>query len=211
MTKLEMAKTRLLPVLTVVLLVLLAAWVVLAPAETQLGNVIKVVYVHGALVWVGLLTFSVAGILGLVALLVRRPVWYRGTQATALAALITWIIYVISSMAVTGLAWGQLVAWNEPRVQATALIFGAAIVLAIVTRLVGHPDFTAVVNLLMGIVPWIVVQQADAIRHPIDPIGSSESSSIQVFYLLIVLTIAALAATLIAWLWLRMELETKDE
>ena len=46
------------------LLLLLVLWTVLAPSESRLGNVIKVVYVHGALVWAGLLTFSLAGVLG---------------------------------------------------------------------------------------------------------------------------------------------------
>jgi hypothetical protein len=193
------------------LLLLLLVWVVLAPAESRLGNLVKLVYVHGALVWTGLLTFSIAGVLGLVALGVRRPVWYAGARAASLAALIVWIAYVISSMAVTGLTWGQLVAWNEPRVRATALILVAALVLAIVTRLVDHRDFTALVNVLMGIVPWMVVRQAGVIRHPVDPIGGSGSAAIQDFYLLIVLTVAGLAVTLIAWLWTGLELKNRDK
>ena len=185
---------------------LLAVCVILAPAEAQLGQLIKLVYVHGALVTVGLAAFSVAGGLGLVALVVRRPVWYNGTWAAGLAALGIWIVYILSSMAVTGLTWGQVIAWNEPRVRASALILLAAIVLAVVTRLVGHRDFTAVVNLVMGMVPWILVRRAEAIRHPIDPIGGSQSASIQVFFVLIVVAVAGLALTLIAWLWLWAEL-----
>jgi hypothetical protein len=188
---------------------LLAVCVILAPAEAQLGQLIKLVYVHGALVMVGLAAFSVAGGLGLVALVVRRRVWYNGTWAAGLAALIVWIIYILSSMAVTGLTWGQVIAWNEPRVRASALILVAAIVLAVVTRLVGLRDFTAMVNVVMGIVPWILVRRAEALRHPLDPIGSSQSASIQVFFVLIVLAVAGLALTLIAWLWLGAELGEK--
>jgi hypothetical protein len=112
-------------------------------------------------------------------------------------------------MAVTGLTWGQVIAWNEPRVRASALILVAAIVLAVVTRLVGLRDFTAMVNVVMGIVPWILVRRAEALRHPLDPIGSSQSASIQVFFVLIVLAVAGLALTLIAWLWLGAELGEK--
>jgi len=110
-------------------------------------------------------------------------------------------------MAVTGLTWGQLIAWNEPRVQATGLTLLAAIVLLIVARLVANRDFTAIVSVLMGIVPWILVQRAGVIRHPVDPIGGSESAAIQLFYLLILLTIVGLALTLIAWLWAGAELQ----
>ncbi len=213
---------------------LLAVCVILAPAEAQLGQLIKLVYVHGALVMVGLAAFSAAGGLGLVALVARpgplarwrpgplaqagtgepgravgrdlRRTWYNGTWAAGRAALIVWIVYILSSMAVTGLTWGQVIAWDEPRVRASALILLAAVVLAVVSRLVGHRDFTAMVNVVMGIVPWILVRRAEAIRHPLDPIGGSQSASIQVFFVLIVLAVAGLALTLIAWLWLGAEL-----
>lgn len=196
-----------LPLLALALAALLAIWVVLSPAESRLGNVVKLVYVHGALVWTGLLAFTVAGLLGLVALVVRRPTWYRSTQAAGLAALLVWGVYAVSAMAVTALTWGQLVAWNEPRVRATGFILLAAIVLFLVARLVDQADFTAAVNLLMGVVPWVLVRQADAIRHPVNPIGGSGSTTIQGFYLLIVVTVALLAATLILWLWTGMELK----
>jgi len=206
---LERLRNRVVPLVAAGSVGLLAVCVILAPAEAQLGQLIKLVYVHGALVMVGLAAFSVAGGLGLVALVVRRRVWYNGTWAAGLAALIVWIIYILSSMAVTGLTWGQVIAWNEPRVRASALILVAAIVLAVVTRLVGLRDFTAMVNVVMGIVPWILVRRAEALRHPLDPIGSSQSASIQVFFVLIVLAVAGLALTLIAWLWLRAELGEK--
>lgn len=206
MPKLERIRNRVLPLTALGLFGLLLVWLVLAPAEARLGNLVKLVYLHGALVWVGLVTFSVAGGLGLVALVVRRRFWYHGTQAAGIAALILWIAYSISAMLVTGLTWGQVFAWNEPRVRATVLILVAAGLLAIVARLVNNRDFSAGVNVVMGIVPWIVVRQADAIRHPVNPIGGSGSTAIQVYYLLIVLTVAGLAATLIAWLWVELEL-----
>jgi hypothetical protein len=199
------------------LFALLVVGVVLAPAETRLGNLVKLVYVHGALVWTGLICFSAAGVLGMVALGVhylvgsaeRSEAWYRGTESAGLASLVVWVVYVISAMAVTGLTWGQLVAWNEPRVRATGLILVAAIVVFVISRLVNHRDFTAAVNILMGIVPWVIVRQADVIRHPVDPIGGSGSVAIQGFYWLIVLTVAGLAATWIAWLWAGAELRDR--
>jgi hypothetical protein len=203
---LERARNRVLLLVAFGLFGLLAVCAMLAPAEAQLGQLIKLIYVHGALVMVGLVTFLVAGALGLVALVVRRRVWYSGTWAAGLAALMVWIVYILSSMAVTGLTWGQVIAWDEPRVRASALILLAAIVLAVVTRLVGHRDFTAMVNAVMGIVPWILVRRAEAIRHPLDPIGGSQSARIQVFFVLIVLAVAGLALTLIAWLWMGAEL-----
>jgi hypothetical protein len=206
----ERKRNRVLPLVAVGLLGLLLLWVALAPADTRLGNIVKLVYVHGALVWVGLLTFTVASGLGLVALITRRPVWYRGTRAVGVAALVVWVVYALSAMAVTGLTWGQVIAWNEPRVQASALILVAAALLALVTRVVDHNAFTAGVNLALGIAIWIVVRHAEVIRHPVNPIGESGSVAMQVFYFLIVLSVAGLAAVLVAWLWARAELTTKE-
>lgn len=207
MQKLEALRSRVLPLLAAGLLVLLLVWVALAPAEATLGSVVKLVYVHGALVWAGLLTFTLAGVLGLVALLVRRAIWYQATEAASATALVVWTVYAISAMAVTALTWGQLIAWNEPRVRATGLILLAALLLAIVARLVGHRDFTAAVNVVMGVLPWVLVYRAEAIRHPIDPIGGSGSTAIQVFYFLMVLTVVGLALTMFAWLWVGMALK----
>ncbi len=220
----EIVRKRALPLLAGVLLVLLVVWVILAPSESRLGDLIKLVFVHGALVWSGLLAFTLAGVMGLVSLAIRHllgalapavqrhaPVWYRGTEAASLAALVVWVVTAISSMAVTGLTWGQLIAWNEPRVKATGLILLAALLLFIVARLVANHDFTAIVSVPMGIVPWFLVRQAGVIRHPVDPIGGSESTAIQLFYGLILLTTVGLALVLIAWLWVGAELKAVSQ
>ena len=209
MQRFERLRNRILPLVSITLLVLLLALVLLAPAEARLGNVVKLVYVHGALIWVGLALYAVAGLLGLAALVIRRPMWYRATTAAGVAALPVWVVYVISAMAVTGLAWGQLFAWNEPRVRATILILLADVVLLVAARLVGSRDFTAIVNIVMAVLTWFVIRQAEVIRHPVNPIGSSDSDTIQVFYLLIVMTVAGLAAILVTWLWVGLELKAR--
>jgi hypothetical protein len=212
----RLVKTRIVPLLASGLLLLLAVWIVLAPAEARLGQVVKLIYVHGALVWAGLLTFGLAGLLGLVALLLRHVIrkraaaWYRGTRAAGLAALVVWIVYTLSAVLVTGLTWGQWIAWGEPRVRATGMILLAAVAAAVAVRLVDQWDFTAMVNVALGIAPWIVVNRVEAVRHPVNPIGGSGSAAIQGFYLLIVLTVSGLAATLIAWLWAGVELAGHD-
>lgn len=191
--------------MALVLLVLLMVWVELAPSESRLGNLVKLVYVHGALVWVGLGSFSVAAALGLVALLVRRRTFYVGSQASGLVALVLWIVYAISAVVVTGLTWGEWIAWGEPRVRATGSILIAALVLALATSLVRDRVFTAAANLLLGVAAWIVVRQAEVIRHPVDPIGASGSGAMQAYYSLIVATVAGLAAAFTGWLWLDLQ------
>jgi hypothetical protein len=86
------------------------------------------------------------------------------------------------------------------------LILVAAVSFALVARLVGSHVFSSLLALVLAVLPWIVVQRAEAIRHPVDPIGSSNSGEMQTYYLLIVLTVAGLAVGLIAHLWLSKEL-----
>jgi hypothetical protein len=158
-----------LPAVACALIALLALWVVLAPAESRLGNVVKLVFVHGALVWTGLLTFSVAGGLGLVALLTRRRLWYGdpgcrhgGAPAVDLS--------IRSGHGGDGHHPGPAHRLERASSAGDSPILAAALVLALVRWLVGHPGFSAGVNVIMGILPWVVVRQADAIRHPVDPI-----------------------------------------
>jgi hypothetical protein len=205
-TSLLKLRTRVLLPVGISALGLLAAWVALVPAEAQLGNLIKLVLVHGALVLVGLFSFSLAGLLGLLALVTRRGPWYRGATAAGLSALVLWAVVALSAMAVTWLTWGQAIAWNEPRVRVTALILGAAAAVEVVIRLVGQRAFGAAARVVMGIAPWVATQQAEVIRHPVDPIGASGSSAIQTYFLLIMLTVALLALDLMALVWATLEL-----
>ncbi len=99
------------------------------PPEQTLGTVIRVIFLHGALVQVGLLIFAAAGILALVYLWTRRsgvgdPTVYGWLVAAQRTGLVIWVVYALSSMLSTYLAWGQWVAWDEPRVRASAGVSG---------------------------------------------------------------------------------------
>jgi len=55
-----------------VLLALLVTW--LSPAEETLGSSVKLVYLHGALTWVAIITYTLAGLFGLIYFLTGRKV-----------------------------------------------------------------------------------------------------------------------------------------
>ncbi|HJW83997.1 MAG TPA: hypothetical protein VJ754_06805, partial [Anaerolineae bacterium] len=99
------------------LLILAAAIVLVAlasPPDQTLGDLVKVVYVHGAVIQVALVTFVSAGLAGLAYLATGRAAFYEWSQALERAGLVLWIPYVVTSLVTMVQAWGGI-AWFEPR------------------------------------------------------------------------------------------------
>jgi hypothetical protein len=178
----------------VALVAIIALLVWISPVEQTLGDVVKLIYLHGALARTGLVTFGSAGLLGLVALAVPRPALVAWCDAAGKAALAVWIVYSLSSMISTYMAWGVLIAWNEPRVVTSIQVLAAALLIAVVNHFVDHPRFTATTNLVLGGLAWWLTQRAAVIRHPLNPIGESDSAAIKGFYVALLLACFLLAA-----------------
>lgn len=191
------------PLLTAVGLIGLAAALWLIPPEQTLGNVIKVIFLHGALVRVGLMTFAVAGVLSLGFLLTRRVTFYAWAIATQQGAVLIWIVYAVTSSFSTWLSWGQWIAWEEPRVRASVHVLWFSIACLLVVLWIGNRYVTAAVNMLVTGVTWMLISGASIIRHPFDPIGTSGSGAYQVLYWVLVAALALLAVMLVWWLHTR--------
>ena len=187
-----------LPAILIGLIVLDGILLWLSPAEQTLGQVVKLVYIHGALISACMLGFVVAGVLGVIWLIVRKAGLMHWLMALQRATALTWVIYLISSMWVTYMAWGVAIAWGEPRVAATLRVTLAVAVILVVTELVRTPLLTAIGNVLQGIVVIVIIQSAGVIRHPVDPIGTSTSAGIKWFYAGIMVTTVALLGVIAA-------------
>lgn len=172
----------------------------LSPSEKTLGGVVKLVYLHGALVRAGLLAFSIAGVLGAIALITARLWAIQWGRAVGHAALVIWVLYAVSSMVVTYLAWGVAIAWGEPRVRVSAQILMAALAFWALALFVTHWRIQAALNLVLGALAWILVRSAGVVIHPVDPIGGSSSVAIRTFYAGIVACVILLAFELALWL-----------
>ena len=145
------------------------------------------------------MTFGIAGLLGLATLVANRPALTTWGDAVGKAALAIWIVYALSSMISTYMAWGVLIAWNEPRVVASVQVLAAALFIAMVNHFVDHPRFTATTNLILGGLTWWLTQRAAVIRHPLNPIGESDSTAIKGFYVALLLACLLLAAVIANW------------
>lgn len=182
----------------VVLLAVLALLVLLSPAEAQLGNLIKIIYLHGALARVGIYAIMLAGVLGVVYLIRPRAALLRWSNALQVAGLIAFVTHFALSVIPTHETWGMWIAFDEPRTKMSLQIIGVGIVVVLVRRLVDDDRLSGLANALLGIAVLLLNVRTGILRHPANAIGESTSSAIQLFYLGILLSCAALVA-LLAW------------
>jgi len=175
-----------------------ALWLI--PPEQTLGNVIKVIFLHGALVRVALVVFAAAGILSVAFLLTHKPAFFVWAMAAQKGAVILWIVYALTSMVSTRLSWGEWIAWGEPRVRASFHVLWFSVACLLLVVWMGNRYLSAAVNVLVTLVTWTLIQGAAIIRHPFDPIGSSGSNTYQLLYWVMVAALALLSVLLVRWL-----------
>jgi hypothetical protein len=179
-------------------LALVALILLLMPLERTLGQVIKIVYLHGALSRAGMVGLVSAGVVGVFFLVLRRPSLAAWTRGLLLSGWIFWVAHFIVSMPATRLTWGPWIAWGEPRVTMTLQLAAAGLVVLLVTWLVKDDRFTAVAAALLALaVAWLAVQTG-VLRHPLDPIGSSPSATFQWVYLALLAPVIG-GMGLVAW------------
>jgi len=185
----QTVSTRFRWALLVVLVSLASLLLWLSPSEKTLGQVVKIVYLHGALSRVGMLGFVAAGAAGLIYLFRPRPSLAQWVWGLGLTAWLFWAAHFVVSMPATRLTWGPWVAWSEPRVVMTLQVLAAGAIVLTASWLIRAPRFTAAAHLALGIAVALLVVRTGVIRHPLNPIGESTSSTVQVFYGLLVLSL----------------------
>lgn len=179
-------------------LVLATAILLVMPLEKTLGQVIKIVYLHGALSRAGMIGLVGAGLTGIAFLATKRPALSGWTRGLLLSGWIFWVAHFIVSMPATRLTWGPWIAWGEPRVTMTLQLAAAGLVVLLVTWLVKDDRFTAVAAALLALaVAWLAFATG-VIRHPLDPIGSSPSTVLQLVYLALLAPVIG-GMVLLAW------------
>lgn len=195
-------RNQLAPLFTLLAILMLLFFL---PPERILGDVIKLVLLHGALVRAGLIAFAIAGILGLICLVSKNPQWPRWCLATQVTALLLWIANMTSSSIATRLAWGEWIAWSEPRVWATIHVLWLATACLLLVVWLNHRFFTGITNLIVAGLTWGLIKGASLVRHPFDPLGSSHSLTYQAMYLAMVLVLLIMAWQCVRWLHQRLQ------
>jgi hypothetical protein len=77
-------------------------------------------------------------------------------------------------------------------------VIGVGLVVMVVRYLLDDDRLSALANLLLGVAVFLLSSRTGVLRHPLNPIGDSTSSTIQLFYGAILVTCLALTG-LLAW------------
>ncbi len=173
------------------------------PAEHSLGTHIRIVYLHGAWVWVSLVAFILAGGFGVLGLITQRRNFHNWSKAFGRTGMIFWVTYLPLSV------WAMQVNWNglflaEPRWK-LALVFAlTGILLQIGLSLADKPNLTSLINLGYLISLIVALLHTENVMHPASPILNSEAWRIQVFFFGLVLLILFAAWQIARW-WYKLE------
>lgn len=174
----------------------LAALVLFSPAEATLGNVVKIVYLHGALERVATFAYLIAGALGIGYLASKRALLGAWAQALAEIAILFWLAQFVVSLPAQVLAWGGIT-WDEPRVLSATWILALTALIYIVARWMGGAVCMSAAAFANALILGLILRGAINILHPFNPIFGSDSLAIKFFYTAMVLVTAALALLMI--------------
>jgi len=167
--------------LFVLLSLVVALFTALGPAEKSLGTNVRVVYLHGAWVWAALAAFFVAGVVGLIGLILRRSWLQSWSRALGRTGLFFWITYLPLSM------WAMQTNWNglflaEPRWRLAVVFAIGGLVLQIGLSLVENPAWASAFNFIYAVLLWLALQTTDQVMHPSSPVLTSDAWRIQAFF-----------------------------
>jgi hypothetical protein len=187
----------------VLILLAVFALTLMAPLEKTLGAQARIVYLHGVWVWVAMLYFLAASMLGLLGLITQRSSLHHWSLALGRTGLLFWLTFLLMSLYVMQANWNGLFL-DEPRFRIPLNFAIVGLLLQAGLSFFTASNWTSLANLVFGIVLFIGVGNTQAVLHPDSPIFNSSSRDIQVFFAAMILLLA-LAAWQMARAWLACE------
>lgn len=168
-----------------------------APQEKVLGGYIKLIYLHAAVTWVGLILFAVTLIAGIANLAFKRPApnWVDGLFTNALYF---WTASTLIGSVAAYLTWGE--AWYlEPRTRMAFIIFTAGAVAYVVAPMFKRSIERVATWSAVPTFAYIMLSTTGKLVHPNNAFTKSDSVEIKIFALIITLVFAGIAAQGVRW------------
>ncbi len=171
----------------IVLLLAAAIIVLITPAEATIGSGIRIVAIHVALIWAGMLGLILAGILGAYNMMRPRVNLTRLLKSVALVSLIVFALGVGTSLVAEIVNWGGI-AWNEPRTRSNLNLLAFALIAQIVAGWLAHSRVRGLLHLVVAVAIVWSTAVTELQLHPSGAVTSSTSNAIQsAFYSLTLL------------------------
>lgn len=176
----------------------------LAPTERTLGAGIRVVYVHVALIWTGIVGLGIAGALGLMTAVFPRPPLVRWLRVIGWVGFGFFFAGTAVSLWAEVVNWGAIF-WQEPRTAAILQVVAAAVIVQVAQVWRVETRLQGILHLLLaGFMLW-AMGGAELVLHPGNPVGTSDAWTIRsTFY-------GLFALSAIAALWLTLHLARRQQ
>jgi hypothetical protein len=189
------------PLAMLVVLIVIVLATALAPVDRLLGSNLRLILLHGAWVWTGMILFAASAFVGLAALIVRRAKLHAGSLALSRAGLVFWLTYLPMSLLVMQMNWGGLY-FDEPRWRIPFSFAVVALLLQTGLLLFDRRTIASAANLVFGVSLWYSLRSAETVLHPESPVAQS-SGAIQVYFYLLLVLVFLLGIMLAAFFYRR--------
>lgn len=171
--------------------------VILSPEDKDLGAILKLIYLHGALITAGLSLFTAAGLVSMISLF-RNRMKFKLLFAIEKTAVIFWIAATIIGDVTSVFAWGGINP-GEPRFAATIIISLVSLGVYFISTSIENPKLISFLGIGLSLSVWAIMGSAGKILHPDNPFGASEPS-IRTFFFLISLVFLAASVLTVRWI-----------
>ncbi|MBN2501038.1 MAG: hypothetical protein JXB38_09700 [Anaerolineales bacterium] len=181
------------------LVIALALLVIFAPQERTLGDGIKIVYVHVAVIWTAMLAIAAWGLLGLGVAFTDNPRLYSWLTTMRPLAFGVYLISAVLGMVSSKINWGA-VGWLEPRMQATLSTLAVAVMIMVLNAWLSSRRIQGVLGALMLAYTYWAIFSSPLVLHPENPIMSSDSGAIKLTFFICFALVLGIAAWILWYL-----------
>lgn len=164
----------------------------LAPAEQTLGDYVKLVYVHAAITWVGLLLFAAMAFASGAELIGSGARASRWSHATLVAALTFWTGSIVLGLVNMQLIWGGIL-WAEPKFLMALMVFLLSLAVYQASANILRSRYVAFLRFALGVSVWTTLLFTGRLFHPGNAITRSDSAEIKIYVFLVTMAFLGIA------------------
>lgn len=145
----------------------------LIPPEDTIGGRIRLVYAHGAGIWVGMLLYNLAALAALVSLVRRR--WSQWGFAVDLVGTAFWVVSDLLALVSMKVVWGGLFL-AEPRLVTAAKIVTLSLAVHVLCWAINAVPARALLVVGRTLAAWWWVATTELVMHPDRPVLRADLS-----------------------------------